>query len=196
MESITDPDEDVSVGFALLMIPVALMWVLEVIDRLTGWELDSWGIRPRSFGGLVGIVCSPFLHGDFSHLLANTLPLLILGGVIMMSSPRTFVTVTLNVILLGGLGVWLIGGRNEIHIGASGLVFGYFGFLIMRGYFERSLSSLLIAALVIVFYGSLIWGVFPIQRGVSWEGHLMGFLAGTLAAWSLAADKWRGRRIA
>ena len=172
------------------------MWLIEVFERISGFNFDAWGIRPRSLKGLPGILLSPFLHLDFQHLIANTLPFVILGGLVLVSSARTFISVSLNIIVLAGLGVWLIAGRQEIHIGASGLVFGYFGFLIMRGWFERSLSSIFIAVVVFAVYGGMIWGVLPVQRGVSWEGHLMGFLAGAAAAWSLAADKWRGRRLA
>ena len=166
----------------VLLLPIALMWIVEIADSVLPLTLDAYGIRPRSLHGLIGIPCSPFLHGGFQHLMANTVPLLVLGGLIALKSVREFLAVTINIVLLSGLGTWMIGGENEIHIGASGLVFGEFGFLVMRGYFERRLPSLMISGLVVVLYGGMMWGVLPTQPGVSWEGHLCGFLAGAVVA--------------
>ena len=166
---------------------VALIWFIEIVDWITPWAtMDGWGIRPRTLTGLFGIALSPFLHGSFGHVAANSLPFLLFGGLIMLRRPSHFWTVSLIIALLGGIGTWLTGAPNSVHIGASGLVFGYFGFLLLLGYFERSIPAILQSLLIGFFYGGLIWGVLPGQVGISWQGHLFGFLAGALAAYLLA----------
>jgi membrane associated rhomboid family serine protease len=170
-------------GIVVLMALVALAWVMELGDALVpGRWLDSHGIQPRTLSGLWGILFAPFLHGGFAHLLANTVPFLVLGFLVMLRGLGTFVGVSLLVMVLGGLAVWLLAPSNTIHIGASGLIFGYVGYLLARGYFERSFGSLAIALVVAVLYGGALWGVLPGQPGISWQGHLFGFLAGVAAA--------------
>ena len=171
---------------------VALIWVLEFIDLFVfrGY-LNLYGIRPRTMLGLRGILFAPFLHGSISHLMANTVPFLMLGWFVMLREISDFFIVSVITILASGLGVWLFGAPNSIHIGASGLVFGYFGFLLLRGYFERSFSSIVFSLIVGLLYGGLIWGVLPIRYGISWEGHLFGFLGGVLAARLLARRRTR-----
>ena len=162
---------------------ILLMWGLEVLDWLMpGDPLDHWGIVPRTWGGFLRIPLAPFLHGGFVHLISNTLPLAVLGGIIMLRSAAEFFSVTTIVVLAAGLGTWLIGGSNTVHLGASSLVFGYFGFLLLRAWFDRSILSLLIGVAVFFVYGGIIWGVLPLTFGVSWEGHLCGLLGGVLAA--------------
>jgi membrane associated rhomboid family serine protease len=166
---------------------IAAIWVIELVDLFVmSNRLDAWGIHPRSMWGLVGIPLSPFLHGGFGHLISNTIPLLILGTVVGFRGVRNLVEVTTIIALVGGAGVWLIGKSASVHIGASGLVFGFFGFLITRGFFDKSIRSLLVGVGVLLFYGGLIWGVLPTDPNVSWEGHLCGLLAGALAARMLA----------
>ena len=162
---------------------VGLMWLEEIADLVIfHGALDAGGIRPRTPAGLWGILFAPFLHGGFAHLLANTVPLLVLGWLVVLRSLRDFVWVSAVAVLLGGLGVWLFGGPNTVHIGASGLVFGYLGYLFLRGYWERSLSAVLIAVVAGVLYGGALWGILPLRRGISWEGHLFGFAGGATAA--------------
>jgi membrane associated rhomboid family serine protease len=162
---------------------VIVLWVLELIDTLVlGGRLNRLGIHLRKARGIFGIFFAPSLHGDLQHLAANTLPLAVMCGLILFRSQQTFVIVTILVWLVSGLGVWLFGGSRTNHIGASGLVFGYLGFLLLQGYFERSLISIVLAVLVGIFYGGLLWGMLPIQRGRSWQSHLFGFLGGGLAA--------------
>jgi membrane associated rhomboid family serine protease len=162
---------------------VIVLWALELIDTLLlGGRLNRFGIHPRKPRGIFGIFFAPLLHGDLQHLVANTLPLLVMCGLILFRSQQTFVIVTTLVWFASGLGVWLFGGSRTNHIGASGLVFGYLGFLLLQGYFERSLISIGLAVLVGIFYGSLLWGMLPIQRGRSWQSHLFGFFGGGLAA--------------
>ena len=162
---------------------VGLMWLLELFNWLMpGSRLDVYGIHPRNVQWLQGILLAPLLHSSWSHLIANTLPLLILGGAIALQSLGDFWIVTALVILISGVGVWLVGPAFSVTVGASGLVFGYFGFLLLRGFFDRSITSILVSLGVGLFYGGLIWGVLPSDPHVSWQGHLFGFLGGALAA--------------
>ncbi len=170
-------------GLVVLMALVMITWMLEIVDWLVpGRWMDSFGIQPRTMSGLLGIFAAPFLHGGLSHLIANTLPFLTLGFLVMLRGVGTFVGVSLLVIVLGGLGVWLLAPGNSIHIGASGLIFGYIGYLLARGYFERSFGSIAIALLVAVVYGGALWCVLPSDPRISWQGHLFGFLAGVATA--------------
>jgi len=161
----------------------ALMWLLEIIDSLLpGLQLEKYGIHPRDGEWFWGILFAPFLHGDWGHLISNTPPFLVLGWLIAAQGIGDFLAVTAIVTAIAGLGVWAIGAAQTVHIGASSLIFGYLGFLILRGFIERSLSSVLISSIVGFFYGGLIWGVLPSSPQISWEGHLFGLIGGVLAA--------------
>lgn len=162
-----------------------VFWGLEAIDWVLGGFLDGFGVIPRTSVGLRGIIFGPFLHGGFGHLMANTVPFLVLGWFVLLDSIKTFVNVTLITAVISGLGIWLIAPANSVHIGASGLIFGYFGFLLLRGYFERSFSSIAWSLLVALVYGGLIWGVLPQGVGISWQAHLFGFIGGGAAAYWL-----------
>lgn len=167
-----------------LLAFVALLWLVEILDWVVlGGRLDALGIRPRTWIGLRNILFAPFLHAGFGHLLANTLPFIILGWLVLLRGSRDFWVVTLAAGLAGGLGIWLFGGATTLHLGLSGIVFGYFGFLLARAYFERSASSALLAAAALLFYGGLLWGLLPGRPGISWLGHTFGFLGGVAAAW-------------
>ncbi len=172
--------------FALLIV----IWIAQVVNFVLGYELNQWfGLEPRDIGGLVGIPASPFLHANFGHIIANTIPLVVLGGMAAMASPKRFFEATVIIVLLGGLLVWVLArGGNRVHVGASGLVFGYLGYVIALGIFERSLRALAMALFAGLLYGGLIWGVLPDNR-VSWESHLFGAMAGAAAAWLLTRDK-------
>lgn len=170
-----------------LVVITTLLWGIQLVNvGLFGGRLVLNGIYPRQLDGLEGILWAPLLHGNFRHLLANTLPFLTLGGLIMLGKAEDFWAVTFISALVSGLGTWLIGSTYSVHIGASGVVFGYFGYLLLRGYFDRSAFAITASVLVILFYGSFLWGVLPNQPGVSWEGHLFGFLGGGLSAWWLS----------
>jgi membrane associated rhomboid family serine protease len=180
---------EVQSQIAILAGFVGLMWALELLDLFLGGWLNRFGIRPHSIIGLRGILFAPFLHGNFFHLIANTLPFLILGWFVMLRRTSDFFTVTAIVMLISGLGTWLFAPAYTIHIGASGVVFGYLGFLLFRGYFERSIGSILTSIVIGVLYGGMIWGVLPGQLGISWQGHLFGFIGGIIAARLLAQPK-------
>lgn len=173
---------------AVLLIILALMWFLEIIDELLlNQALNGFGVWPRQIEGLWGVLFMPLLHGGFGHLAANSLPFLVLGGLVLWRSARHFFAVTLVTTILTGGALWLLGASRAVYIGASGLVFGYFGFLVFRAYFERSPQSLLVAFLVVMLYGGLIFGLVPQGNGISWEAHLIGFLSGALSARVLSA---------
>lgn len=172
----------------ILSTSVALMWGIEILDIFVfRGGLDRFGIRPYSVPGLSGILFAPFLHGGFGHLITNTLPFITLGWLVMLQETSDFFIVTAIVMVVGGLGTWLTGSPNSIHIGASGVVFGYLGFLLFRGYFLRNIPSIAVSLIVGMFYGGLIWGVLPGQMGISWQGHLFGFIGGAIAAKFLSA---------
>ncbi len=161
---------------------VGFMWLVEVLDvSVFNYQLDTWGILPRQAIGLRGILFAPFLHGNYAHLSANTVPFLILGWLIMSQSIANFVIVSIICAVVGGFGTWSL-GAPALHIGASGVVFGYIGYLLALYFFDRRLSSGLIALFVGCSYGSVLWSIFPSSPGISWEGHLFGFLGGILAA--------------
>jgi membrane associated rhomboid family serine protease len=161
---------------------VGLMWGLEILDTFVFRNgLDTFGILTRNPIGLRGILFAPFLHGGFAHLSANTVPFIVLGWLIMAQGISDFVVVSVICMVVGGLGTWLF-GSSGLHIGASGVIFGYVGFLLARYYFDRRLSSGLIALIVGCSYGSVLWGILPSTPGISWEGHLFGFLGGIVAA--------------
>jgi membrane associated rhomboid family serine protease len=165
---------------------VALLYVIELVDTVLNGRLDSHGVRPRSDEGLLGIVFAPLLHGGWAHLIANTIPLLVLGFLLALSGVRTWVSVTAIVWIVSGVGVWLFGGSHSVHIGASGLVFGWLVHLMVRGIFARNLGQIALGLVVFVVYGSVLWGVIPGRPGISWQGHLFGALGGAVAAWLLA----------
>lgn len=160
---------------------VLLLWGVEIVNLLLGHRLNALGIHPRTITGLPGILFSPFLHQGIGHLLVNTLPFIILGWLVIIHGTRLFLEVSAFTILLSGAGVWLL-GRPGQHVGASGLIFGFFGFLVGRAWYERSLFSIFVALFTIILYGGMLWGVLPIHGRLSWEGHLFGLVAGILAA--------------
>ena len=167
---------------AALVAFVALLWAVQVVNWIFGYGLNpAFGLIPRHVSGLDGVIAMPLLHGSFAHLMANTPPLLVMGGLLVATTTRALLAVNAVVIGLGGGLVWLF-GSSAIHIGASGLVFGWYGFLVARGLVDRSPITLGAALVVGVLYGSLLWGVLPGQPSVSWEAHLFGAIAGAGAA--------------
>lgn len=174
------------IALQLVLGLVAVLWLSEIVDYLTVIDLDQFGIYPRRVNNLWGLTVWPFLHGDFIHLIANTIPLAVMGFFLALRGTKTFLLVSVMITLVAGLGVWIF-GRPAYHIGASGLVFGYFGFLLGIAWYEKSLKAIFITALTLFLYGGIVWGVLPSDQFVSWEGHLAGLLAGLLSA-KLTAD--------
>lgn len=172
-------------GAAVAMIGLtAVLWVLEGADTVMGHWLDGFGIRSWSLEGLSGILFAPFLHLGFGHLMSNSLPLMVLGFGILVGAGglRRIVTSTIFSALFSGLFAWLGSLPGTLTIGASGVVFGWFTYSVMRGVWSRDWKSIAIAVVVLFLYGSIIWGVLPLQAGVSWQGHLGGAVGGVLAA--------------
>ncbi|MGL5939997.1 MAG: rhomboid family intramembrane serine protease [Waterburya sp.] len=176
--------------FKVLIISVILFWAIEILDFVVfKGSLNSYGIRPRESVGLIGILFAPFLHGGFGHLIANTIPFITLGWLTMIQETNDFYIVSLSSAIVGGLGVWVFGAPNSVHIGASILIYGYLGFLLLRGYFQKNMPSIALSLFVAIAYGSLLWGVFPSRIGISWQGHLFGFIGGAIAAKMIAKEK-------
>jgi membrane associated rhomboid family serine protease len=169
-------------GAAVIGALVAAMWVIEVVNKIDGQGLDSDGIYPRSLAGLPGILSSPFLHEGWEHLIGNTVPFVVLGLIIAAAGARRVIEVTAIVIVVAGLGTWLVGPAHHSTIGASGVVFGYAGFLIVRGYFVRSFPALAIGVVVAILFGASLAADLVPQAGISWQDHLFGALGGVLAA--------------
>lgn len=171
----------------LLLFVIASWWVIELIDfLLPGITLDDYGVQPRTESGLWGILFMPFLHGGFQHVLNNSIGMLFLGGAVILRSVRDYIVVFLMAMVVGGLGVWLIAPSNSVHIGASGVVYGYLGYLLTTWWFERKPLAIVGSILAAVLWGGLLPGVLPGQEGVSWQGHLFGCLGGVMAASYLA----------
>jgi membrane associated rhomboid family serine protease len=174
-------------GAIVIAVMLSVMWGQEVVDLLPGTPFDRWGVRPRSWRGLFGIVLAPFLHVSFRHLIANTIPFAVLGGAIALGGTRQLTEVTVMTGLVSGLGIWLFGAGNSVHLGASGLVFGYLTYLVSRGVIARNVWWILGGLVTLAFYGGLFWGLLPTPR-VSWLGHAFGAAGGLLAAWVLHGD--------
>lgn len=175
------PGDERRAGYILVAAMVAVMWVVEVIDEAAG-DLDQYGIRPRDTDGLVGIGTSPFLHGGFDHLMSNTVPFVVMGMAIALGGVMRVLAVTLIVMVVGGLGTWLVAPEDTNHIGASGVVFGYATYLLVRGFFNKSALELLMGLIVGAVWGTaLLSGLLP-REGISWQGHLFGAIGGIVAA--------------
>ncbi len=173
-------------GIALF---VGVIWLVFIADIFL--PLESFGLLPRSFRGLAGIITIPFLHANLQHIMANTVPLVVLLG-LLAGSRANSVDIVVFISVLAGIMLWLF-GQTAIHIGASVLVFGLIGFLVCAGFFEKRLLSALIAIGVAITYGStLFFGISPFQKGVSWDGHLFGAIAGGVIAYYIAGDLVRG----
>jgi membrane associated rhomboid family serine protease len=175
-----------------VFVLVVLCWAVFVVNNLIlNGHLNQYGIRPRHIGGLPGIIWSPFLHGSLQHLFANTVPLAVLGGILCLRGRNEFAIVAvMGVVLSGGL-TWLT-GRNAYHIGASGLIFCFFGYLASLAFFERKIGTLVLSIVCILGYGGIVRGILPTSSAVSWEGHLAGFVSGITLAWFFANVKQAG----
>ncbi len=169
--------------FVPILFLVAVCWLVFVVNNLfLGGYLNRYGIIPRHLASLPATLWAPFLHGSYKHLLANTAPLLVLGGIICARSRSEFAAVTLAGTVTGGVLTWLF-ARSASHIGASGLIFCFFGYLASMAWFRRTFGTLLLSTVCILAYGGLLRGLWPGETAVSWEGHLAGFVAGVMLAW-------------
>ncbi len=179
-------------GLVVLAGIVAIMWIVEAINSLDANRLSaSDGIYARNVGHVWAIFTAPFLHFSFQHLIANTVPFVFMGVIIALQGARRFLLVTLIIIVIGGLGTWLIAPANSDTAGASGVVFGYATYLFARGFFDRSVLELLTGAVVgVVWGGALLSSIVP-HYGVSWQGHACGAIAGVIAAYLMRRERPR-----
>lgn len=166
----------------MLGTAMGAFWVTFVLNTMLGGALNQFGVIPRTTVGLRGILFAPFLHGNLNHLIANTLPFLALGWMVMLRDARHFVPVTLFSMFGAGLMAWTLGAPGSVHIGASGVVFGYLGFLLLAGVYTRSFWSIVLSLVTAGLWGGLVLGIAPGQAGISWQAHLGGFIGGILAA--------------
>ncbi|MGN7781407.1 rhomboid family intramembrane serine protease [Mycolicibacterium sp. 22603] len=192
------------VGGVTIVSFVALLYVMEIIDTVLGHRLDQDGIRPLQTDGLWGILWAPLLHGGWPHLIANTVPALVLGFLMTLAGMGRFLGATAIIWVLGGFGTWLIGNIGAHcpyvgvqcttnHIGASGLIFGWLTFLIVFGFFSRKAWEIVVGVIVALVYGGILFGVLPGAPGVSWQGHLSGAIAGLIAAYVLSGPERKAR---
>jgi len=173
---------------------VALLYLIEGIDVLAGHHLDQAGIRPRSAAGLEGVAFAPLLHANWAHLMGNTLPVIVLGLLTMLTGIGRGLSATAIIWVVSGLGAWLISASGTTTVGASGLVFGWLLYLISRGLFARNVRQVLLGVIVGLLYGGILWGALPGQAGISWQAHLFGALGGLIAGWVLSGNERRHRR--
>lgn len=176
---------------------LAAMWVFELIDSfLMFGQLDrAFGLRSWDLDSSWTVLTAPFMHGNLEHLLGNSLPFLVLGSLVAFSGLGRFLLTSLIIMLVSGVGVWLFSTPHSLTVGASGLVFGYFGYTVLRGVIERKTVDIVIMICVILFYGTMIWGVLPQYPGVSWQAHLFGFIGGLVSAYALPRRDARRAQI-
>jgi membrane associated rhomboid family serine protease len=175
------PFEPESWSGALVLMSgfAAVLWVVQILNAIDDYRLDRFGVKPRELDGLWGVVTMPFLHSSYGHLLSNTIPVVLIGWVLLLAGVSTWATVTGLVVVGGGLLTWLVGPGDSLIVGASGMVFGWLGYLLARAYFSRRLKWILVAVLVLIFFGTLLFGLFPtLNSDVSWQAHVCGFVAG------------------
>ncbi len=174
-------------GWAALIMLVMLggMWILELLDQLSGNRLDQLGIHAREVDGMPEILTAPFLHAGWDHLMSNSLPFLVLGFLVLLSGLARWLVSSLIIIVISGMTAWLLTPVHTIILGASGLIFGWLTYLLARGLWSRRPAQVVIAVLVLLVYGGLIWGLLPGSAGISWQAHLGGAIGGVLAAWLL-----------
>ena len=172
-------------GAIVMAVAVAVLWLLEIIDTLSNHALDGFGIKPWDVTGLDGIVFAPLLHAGFSHLAANSVPLFVLGTALWTSGLKQWVVATATSWVTSGILAWLLTPLHYLVLGASGVIFGWITYLIVRGFLSRRWGHIVVALVVLLVYGSVLLGVFPASPTVSWQGHLGGAIGGALAAWLL-----------
>ncbi|WP_245769691.1 rhomboid family intramembrane serine protease [Streptomyces indicus] len=168
---------------------LGLLWLLEAVDVASGHALDTYGISPRELSELRDVVPAAFLHFGWDHLVANSMPLLVLGFLAALSGIRRFAAVVATIVLVSGIGVWLTAPAYSVTAGASGVVFGLFGYLLVRGFVDRRIGDVLVGLLVGAVYGSILWGVLPTTDGISWQGHLFGLVGGVVAAFAFRRER-------
>ena len=170
-------------AFVVMCAVIPVLAMIELLDQATGGQLDLlFGIRPRAIAGIDGIILAPLVHADFNHLVANAAPMVLLGTFVLAAGTRRFLLATLLIAVVSGLGVWFTTPSNYLVVGASGVIFGWLGLLLVRGIVEHSLWNLGVTLVVGLLYGWQVFALLPSERQVSWQGHLFGFIGGAVAA--------------
>ena len=189
--------KEIKQSFIIALWAVAIIWAVYVLNIIVFFaEFKGLGIRPRETWGLIGIPLSPFLHASWGHLIGNSISLFILTFLIVQFYNKLWIPVTIFSISLGGFAVWLFAGENTVHIGASGVIFSYIGFLLFSGIFRRSPKAIIIGVIILLMYGgTLLFGVLPQQPGISWQGHMFGAIAGIIAAYMYRNKYKQGETI-
>ena len=189
-------------ALVLIALFAAVLWAVQIVNAHDDYRLDRFGLRPRTASGLWGVLDQPFLHQSYGHLWSNTLPLVAIGWMLMLSGIRAWLFVTASVIVLGGFATWLVAPSGQLIVGASGLVFGWLGYLLARAYFSRRFKWIVMAVALLVFFGTLLGSLLPsVDSSVSWQSHLCGALTGVGVAWFLhprkapAAGRRRGAPV-
>lgn len=168
-----------------MLLLLAGLWALELVDQVSGNALDSFGIAAREVDGLPEILTAPWLHAGWQHLASNSVPFFVLGFLVLLSGVVRWVVSSLTSVVSSGLFAWLLTPAGTIVLGASGLIFGWLTYLIVRGLWSRRPGQVAVGVLVLLVYGGLIWGVLPGAAGISWQAHLGGAVGGVVAAWAL-----------
>ena len=169
----------------VMLLLLAGLWFLELLDQLSGNEMDQLGIHAREVDGVPEIFTAPFLHAGWDHLISNSLPFYVLGFLVLLSGLARWVASSLIIIIISGMTAWSLTPPHTIILGASGLIFGWLTYLLARGIWSRRPAQVVVAVIVLLLYGGLIWGVLPGSAGVSWQAHLGGAIGGVVAAWLL-----------
>lgn len=199
-QPVTEPPFDpTSWGGALVVMGVfgALLWAIQIANAASDYGLNRFGLKPRATDGLWGVLSEPFLHQSYGHLLSNTVPLLAIGWTLLLSGVRAFLFVTGVVVVLGDLATWLVAPSATVIVGASGMVFGWLGYLLARAYFSRRVKWIVTAVLLLIFFGTLLGSLLPtVDAHVSWQSHVSGFAAGVFVGWLLhPRSSARNRRV-
>jgi membrane associated rhomboid family serine protease len=186
------PAARVKAAAGLMLAWVGLLWLIEALDVASSHSLDTFGIVPREIGELRDIIPAAFIHFGFDHVAANSVPLLVLGFIAALRGIGRFLGVAFVITLTSGFGVWLVAPAHTNTAGASGVVFGLFGYLLVRGFVDRRLLDIAVGLVIAALYGSILWGVLPTAQGVSWQGHLFGLIGGVAAAFLLRERRQDG----
>jgi membrane associated rhomboid family serine protease len=196
----TEPPFDPSSWTGALIVMTAftaLLWVIQVANAEHDYAFNRFGLQPRELDGLWGVLTQPFLHHSYGHLLSNTVPLMAIGWVLLLSGVRVWTFVTAAVVVLGGFAAWLVGPSHTTIVGASSMIFGWLGYLLARAYFTRRFKWILTAVALLLFFGTLLGSLLPtVDAKVSWQAHVCGFLAGVFVGWLLhPRQAARGSRL-
>lgn len=184
IDSLTDIATQTNQNLVLLFSVLGILFAIHCVNCMTGQRLLNLGLVPRRLRGLIGIITSPFLHANFNHLFFNAVPLFILLDFVCIYSPDHWILITVYITLIGGLLTWLF-ARRAIHVGASGLISGYWGYLVFNMYEQTSVTSIILGIVSVYYFAGIFFGIFPSEKSTSWEGHLFGLAAGVFVAWQI-----------